>query len=98
MAPYFALQCTHRNKNDSAGQKDLREILPTSRRERGIGVLQVLTAKQAASFYTLCWANEDIFGLFSKRQHVQSEPAAHDPEQQHRLEGQRQGGRRGRAI
>src|ERR1700751_5633836 len=36
--------------------------------------------------------------LYPKCQHVQAEPAPHDPEQQHRLEGERERGGGGRAI
>jgi hypothetical protein len=45
MAPQFAPQCTHRNKNVSARQKDLMVILPTARRCSEAGILQPLTAK-----------------------------------------------------
>jgi hypothetical protein len=45
MAPYFPLQCTHRNKNVSSAQKVPVVILPTPRAPNGITVLSDLTKK-----------------------------------------------------
>jgi hypothetical protein len=39
MAPHFALQCTHKNKNVSAAQQGWVVILPTACVSGGIAVL-----------------------------------------------------------
>jgi hypothetical protein len=45
MAPHFALQCTHGNKNVSAAQQGWVVNLTTSRASNGIAVLSDLARK-----------------------------------------------------
>ena len=99
MAPQFLPQCTLGNKNVSAARKVWVVNLPTPRAPSGIAVLSDWLENSHNSCARLgAVVLKKGAGLLSERQHVQAEPAAHDPEQQHGLESQRQRGRGRRAM
>jgi hypothetical protein len=98
MTRHFPLQCTPGNKNVSAAQQGWVVNLPTTRGRGGIVVLCGLLRKwsqsvarfeamkvQGKSAVRGYFRRKAVGTLESDRQHVQPEPAAHDPEQQHRL-------------